>query len=38
VKSTFVPQKKSGGMKIEEETNEDSAKKLFQVLSAASII
>ena len=38
VKKTFVPQKKTGGMKIKEETNEDSAKKLFQVLSDASII
>ena len=38
VKKTFVPQKKAGGMKIKEESNEDSAKKLFQVLSEASII
>ena len=38
VKKTFVPQKKTGGMKIKDETNEDSAKKLFQVLSDASII
>ncbi len=38
VKKTFVPQKKSGGVKIKEETNEDSAKKLFGVLSAAGII
>ena len=38
VKRTFVPQKKTGGMKIKEETNEDSAKKLFEVLSGASII
>ncbi|MBR1660053.1 MAG: electron transfer flavoprotein subunit beta/FixA family protein [Oscillospiraceae bacterium] len=38
VKRTFVPQKKSGGMKIQEETAEDSAKKLFQILSDASII
>lgn len=38
VKRTFVPQKKSGGIKIKEATNEDSAKKLFQLLSDASII
>ena len=38
VKKTFVPQKKSGGIKIKEETNEDSAKKLFSLLSDASII
>lgn len=38
VKKTFVPQKKTGGVKIQEETNEDSAKKLFATLSAASII
>ena len=38
VKKTFVPQKKSGGVKIKEETAEDSAKKLFQMLSDASII
>ena len=38
VKKTFVPQKKTGGMKIKEETAEDSARKLFQVLSDASII
>ena len=38
VKKTFVPQKKSGGMKIKEETAEDSAKKLFSVLSEAGII
>lgn len=38
VKKTFVPQKKSGGVKIQEETNEDSAKKLFALLSGASII
>ena len=35
---TFVPQKKTGGMKIKEETNEESAKKLFAVLSEAGII
>ena len=38
VKKTFVPQKKTGGIKIKEETNEDSAKKLFSLLSDASII
>ena len=38
MKKTFVPQKKSGGVKIKEETNEDSAKKLCQLLSEAGII
>ena len=38
VKKTFVPQKKTGGMKIKEETGEESAKKLFSLLSEASII
>ncbi len=38
VKSTFVPQKKTGGLKIEEESNEESAKKLFVTLSDAGII
>ena len=38
VKKTFVPQKKTGGMKIKEETAEESAKKLFTVLSDAGII
>ena len=38
VKKTFVPQKKTGGVTIKEETAEDSAKKLFQLLSDASII
>ena len=38
VKKTFVPQKKSGGVKIQEATNEDSARKLFQALSAANVI
>lgn len=38
VKKTFVPQKKSGGQVIKEETNEDSAKKLYSVLSSAGII
>lgn len=38
VKKTFVPQKKTGGIKIQEETAEDSTKKLFQLLSDAYII
>ena len=41
VKKTFVPQKKSGGIKIVkegEETGEDLAKKLYKLLSDASII
>lgn len=38
VKKTFVPQKKSGGIKIQEETIEDSTKKLFQMLSDAQVI
>ena len=38
VKKTFVPQKKTGGMKIKEESNEESAKKLFETLSSAGII
>ena len=38
VKKTFVPQKKSGGVKIKEADNETSAKVLFEKLSAASII
>ena len=38
VKKTFVPQKKTGGMKIKEESSEESAKKLFETLSAAGII
>lgn len=38
VKKTFVPQKKTGGMKIAEEHAADSAKKLFQVLADARII
>ena len=38
VKRTFVPQKKTGGVKIKEESNEDSAKKLFQLLSDANVI
>lgn len=38
VKKTFVPQKKSGGEIIKEASNEESAKKLFDVLSGAGII
>lgn len=38
VKKTFVPQKKQGGVKIQEATNEDSARKLFSVLSEAGVI
>lgn len=38
VKKTFVPQRKTGGIKIEENSNEASAKKLFRHLSEASII
>ena len=35
---SFVPPKRSGGIKIEEETAEDSAKKLFSMLSDAGIM
>lgn len=38
VKKTFVPQKKTGGVKIKEDTNEASALKLFQLLSDANVI
>lgn len=38
VKKTFVPQRKTGGITIKEETNEESAKKLFAALSDAAII
>ena len=38
VKKTFTPDVKTGGVKIQEETNADSAKKLFAELSAAKII
>ena len=38
VKKTFVPQKKAGGIKIKEDTNSESARKLFQVLSDDAII
>lgn len=38
VKKTFTPPQKSGGVKIKEDTNEASAKKLFQLLSDANVI
>ena len=38
VKKTFVPKKKTGGVMVAEETTEDSARKLFQLLNDASII
>lgn len=38
VKKTFVPQKKSGGIKIQEADNAASAKALFEKLSAAGVI
>lgn len=38
VKKSFVPPKREGGIKIEEETPEDGAKKLFKMLNDASII
>ncbi|MEA5002503.1 MAG: electron transfer flavoprotein subunit beta/FixA family protein [Christensenella sp.] len=38
VKKTFVPQKKSGGVKIQEETVEEASAKLFKLLSDATII
>lgn len=38
VKKTFVPLKKSGGMKIEAASGEEGAKKLYQALSEAGII
>ena len=38
VKKTFVPQKKKGGIKIKEETNEESAVKLVALLSDAHVI
>ena len=38
VKKTFVPQKKTGGIKIKEESNEASAHKLYQLLSDSHVI
>ena len=38
VKKTFVPQKKTGGVKIKEDTDVNSAKKLYSLLSEAGTI
>lgn len=38
VKKTFTPPQKSGGVKVQEESGEATAKKLFELLSAASVI
>ncbi len=38
VKKTFVPQKKSGGVKLQEETAADSARKLYGLLSDAGLV
>ena len=38
VKKTFVPQKKSGGIKIKEETVEESVNKLIGLMSEAHVI
>ncbi|MDE6282014.1 MAG: electron transfer flavoprotein subunit beta, partial [Oscillospiraceae bacterium] len=38
VKKTFVPQRKTGGVKIQESDGRASAQKLFELLSGASII
>lgn len=38
VKKTFVPQRKKSGVKIMEESSEESAKKLFGLLSNAGIV
>ncbi|MDD2413636.1 MAG: electron transfer flavoprotein subunit beta/FixA family protein [Eubacteriaceae bacterium] len=38
VKSTFVPKKKTGGIKIQEESDDESAKKLFGMLEEAKVI
>lgn len=38
VKRSFVPEKKKGGIKIKEETNEESAAKLAALLSDAHVI
>lgn len=38
VKKTYVPQKKTGGIKIAEEAAEDSAKKLFAALTEAKVL
>jgi len=38
VKKTFVPKKKTGGIKIQEASSDGSARKLFQMLSDAKIL
>lgn len=38
VKKTFVPSRKSGGIKIQEEDGVSSGRKLFEALSAAGIV
>lgn len=38
VKKTFVPEQKKGGVKIQEDSCDLSAKKLFQLLSEANVI
>ncbi|NLF35516.1 MAG: electron transfer flavoprotein subunit beta, partial [Clostridiales bacterium] len=38
VKKTFVPERKKGGVKIEEESGEAAGKKLFELLSGANIV
>ncbi len=38
VKKTFVPQKKTGGVKVKEEDDAASARKLFELLSDAAVI
>jgi len=38
VKKTFVPPRKQGGVKIKEDTNDASARKLFQLLNDAHVI
>ena len=38
VKKSFVPERKKGGVVIKEDTPEDSAKKLFTMLSDAHVI
>ena len=38
VKRTFVPQKKTGGVKIQEADGAAAAKKLYELLGAAGIV
>ena len=38
VKKTFVPKKKTGGVKIKEASNDESARKLYQLLSENHVI